>query len=499
MKSDECFVVMPFGVRAIPDGSGKTYDFDKVYRVLIQRAIQESGMAPIRADERVGSALIHIDMFRDLRDRSVVLADLSLDNPNVFYELGIRHVMSSNGTVLICRSGSVLPFDVKLSRVIFYEFDGASLDWDEVERVVKHLKVALQEARKGLPDSPVYALLESVLRERSGAGQELGAPTRPEYTPDAEPLTRYQELLADYWTVGGESPKVLFDLHRGSVFGMRSLAQLVLKTDPLSDLAKRLANHLNDGAQYNLANELYSRLHEAGKLTRGSLLAYASSFSETHSDLSGAERAIALAREALEGIEREYDPGHESAEAVAAYGEAHRRLAGLCQWKWQLSRDPAELDQALSVFADAIRYTQRARDLGATPSPVGFLAQCRFKQLLLLRIRDQNVDRPDTERHRDEILALHPHPNDDPTGISYLGWFQAFAFADIGAGEQAQQKALATFADDAKHRLNPENWEIGRRQYVLLRRFLEQYAPYLHNPTFIGRVSQVLQAGDASR
>ena len=130
-------------------------------------------MKPIRADERVTSAIIHSEMFRDLRDRVVVLADLSLDNPNVFYELGIRHVMSSNGTVLMCRKGSVLPFHVKLSRVIFYEFDGASLDWEEVERVVRSLKVALQEARKGQPDSPVHALLESVLRadERAPVGQ----------------------------------------------------------------------------------------------------------------------------------------------------------------------------------------------------------------------------------------------------------------------------------------------------------------------------------------
>src|SRR4051812_11463327 len=98
METNECFIVMPFGIRPFSDGSGRTYDFDKVYRVVIQRAVREVGMIPIRADERVTSALIHIDMFRDLRDRAVVLADLSLDNPNVFYELGIRHVMSSSGT-----------------------------------------------------------------------------------------------------------------------------------------------------------------------------------------------------------------------------------------------------------------------------------------------------------------------------------------------------------------------------------------------------------------
>src|SRR5262249_23590398 len=118
----KCFVVMPFGVKPIPE-EGCCYDFDKVYRVIIQRPIRQAGMEPIRADERKGSNLIHTDMFKDLRDQAVVLADLSLHNPNVFYELGIRHVMSPTGTVLMCRAGAELPFDVKLSRVIFYQYD----------------------------------------------------------------------------------------------------------------------------------------------------------------------------------------------------------------------------------------------------------------------------------------------------------------------------------------------------------------------------------------
>jgi hypothetical protein len=496
MKSDECFVVMPFGTKLFPDGSGKTYDFDKVYRVVIQRAVRESGMVPIRADERVGSALIHSDMFRDLRDRAVVLADLSLDNPNVFYELGIRHVMSSKGTVLTCRSGSVLPFDVKLSRVIFYEFDGMSLDWEEVERVVKHLKAALQEARKGLPDSPVYALLESVLRERSGTGQEQEAPFRPESAPDAEPLADYQKELADYWAA--RQPQDLFAKHRGSVFGTRALAHLLLKEDPLSDLATEVAKQLNEGAQYKLANQLYSRLYEAGKLRGESLLAYASSYSEARSDSSGADRACAFVNEVLDGIEQEYGPGRDSAQAVGEYAAAYRRLAGLRQWKWQLSRDPADLDQAISAVSDAIQYSQKARDLDALPS-LGFLAQSRLKHLLLLRIRDQNIDRSDTEGHCDAILALKPQPEDDLKGVSYLGWFLAITLADMGSGDQAQRKALTTFADDAKLKLNDAYWEIGRRQYILLRRFLETFGPHLHNPTSVGRISQVLQAGDVTR
>lgn len=142
----ECFVVMPFGKKPLPNGL--TYDFDKVYRVIISRAVREAGMKPLRADETIGSRLIHSDMFKDLRDRPVVLADLSLENPNVFYELGIRHVMSPTGTVLMCRTGTELPFDVRLSRIIFYKFNGEELDWEEVEETVKALKLALQDAQQ---------------------------------------------------------------------------------------------------------------------------------------------------------------------------------------------------------------------------------------------------------------------------------------------------------------------------------------------------------------
>ena len=43
----ECFVVMPYGSKPFPDGSGRRYDFEKVWRVLITRAVREAGMAPV--------------------------------------------------------------------------------------------------------------------------------------------------------------------------------------------------------------------------------------------------------------------------------------------------------------------------------------------------------------------------------------------------------------------------------------------------------------------
>lgn len=498
MTTTECFVIMPYGLKPFPDNSGRSFDFEKVYRVMIQRAVREAGMVAVRSDERLSSAIIHSEMFRDLRDREVVLADLSLDNPNVFYELGVRHVMNAGGTVLICRKGSALPFDVKLSRVIFYDFDGSSLDWEEVERVVKNLKLALNDAATGRADSPVHALLEHVLPQ----SQRYAAPSLPsgaaEDAADAEPAEPFQQLVARGWQDQQADVRALFTQHRGTVFGARAVAYLCLATDPGTETARHLANHLNDAQQYRLANVLYAGLQAAGQLTRGARLAYASSYSEANPDLVGVQRAIEIAEDALAQEERSHGAGSESRDAVVGFSECHRRLAGLQQWRWQLSHDPADLARAIEAFDTAVRSNDKARALGGLKHP-GFLAQARLKLVVLLRTRDGSVDRPDQERHRDAIMALSALPGDDPKGLSYLGWFQALTLADMGVADAAQNKAVTTLSSDSVLKQDPQHWEIGRREYTLIRRFVEQFLPWLRNHSQVGQIAQILQAGGAAR
>jgi hypothetical protein len=155
---------MPFGQKPCKDGSQKQYDCDKVYRVF-QRAIRLAGLQPLRADEQPGG-LIHADMFRELRMAPVVLADLSLENGNVYYEVGIRHALRAGGTVLACREGTELPFDLRHSRVHTYRYDGQSFDFEEVERFTAELCLALQEATRCKVDSPLYALSESAPKKQ---------------------------------------------------------------------------------------------------------------------------------------------------------------------------------------------------------------------------------------------------------------------------------------------------------------------------------------------
>ena len=279
-EREKCFVVMPFGVKPRLDGTDRTYNFDKVYRVIIQRAIMNVGMQPIRADETEGSRVVHADMFKDLRDRPVVLVDLSLLNPNVLYELGIRHVMSPTGTVLMANEETVkkLPFDIALSRTIAYRYDGEYLDWDEVERVIPQLQAAIEEARRGTPDSPVYAFLEQVLSV-SALKKDDPAPEDGK-TPNSD-LDVYQKKFAKMWLESKESINIekLIDEHSNSPFGVRAIGYYGLLANLDKPALTKIAEFLFNYEQYDLSAELYEQCDVEGKLGFNDYLYYGSAYS----------------------------------------------------------------------------------------------------------------------------------------------------------------------------------------------------------------------------
>jgi hypothetical protein len=94
-----CFVLMPFGKKAIP--SGATVDFDAVYHDLIAPAIEAAGMEALRADQEVSGGVIHKPMYERLILCDFAVADLTGANANVFYELGLRHGVRPATTVLL--------------------------------------------------------------------------------------------------------------------------------------------------------------------------------------------------------------------------------------------------------------------------------------------------------------------------------------------------------------------------------------------------------------
>ncbi len=112
------FVVMPFGKKKGSDGS--PYDFNAIYKSLIKPALEEAGFEPFRADEETSSGDILTDMFQELLLADLCLCDLSIDNANVYYELGIRHAFRKRGVVHIQAGRAYMPFDIFNVRTLPY-------------------------------------------------------------------------------------------------------------------------------------------------------------------------------------------------------------------------------------------------------------------------------------------------------------------------------------------------------------------------------------------
>jgi tetratricopeptide (TPR) repeat protein len=155
---DLCFVLMPFGKKT--DAAGRVTNFDSVYQKIIAPAVEAAGLEPIRADDEKIGGTIHKPMFERLMLCHYAVADITGANPNVFYELGIRHALRPRSTVILFVAGTVMPFDIALVRGIPYRTDGAGEPIEvegSIEAIAAQLRVARQDPHD---DSPIFQLVD---------------------------------------------------------------------------------------------------------------------------------------------------------------------------------------------------------------------------------------------------------------------------------------------------------------------------------------------------
>ncbi|HEX6010311.1 MAG TPA: hypothetical protein VFY87_00625, partial [Geminicoccaceae bacterium] len=154
-----CFIAMPFGRK---EAGSKTVDFDRVWRELIAPAIDQAGMQPLRADEEQAGGIIHQLMFDRLLLCEFAVADLTLANANVFYEVGVRHAARPLSTVLLVADEVRLPFDVAMLRTLPYALGPDGGPSDPAGDATK-LATLLRECReKRFRDSPLFQLLDGL-------------------------------------------------------------------------------------------------------------------------------------------------------------------------------------------------------------------------------------------------------------------------------------------------------------------------------------------------
>jgi hypothetical protein len=490
MARATCFVVMPYGKKPVP-GTNDRFDFDKVYRVIMQPAIREAGFEPQRADESASSGLIHSEMFTDLRDQPVVLVDLSLHNPNVFYELGIRHVMAQRGTVLICESSTHLPFDIGLSRVIKYEYDGKAFDYEEAERVKPLLTSALREATKQ-PDSPVHAMLDRVLQEAT-AEVELGLDARVANAESIEVLRQYARVIAGTWPKNSNINR-LRDNHAGSRLGVLALAEFCSGRRPLPKDAERVASLLRFYSQYEQSIHLFRQLDREKQLSSWLYMQFGSSISEEDKSLAGAEKGLKMQIKGLGMATRDYK-AEATDKARWNYAYCLHHVGSMHEWIWRCG-DRTDMEH----LNKAISYLSESSSVAFDPLPtwLNFVLRNHLKLLYLLRARDGRRDRRDDEGHLDTIMRLKAPTNAKSAVQSSVGWYKVVAHVERGNEDAGRREALKQLQRD--QRLASSDKTFNRAQlYYLTRRFMRDNAEYQRYPRLWEPIAQWLKDASTSQ
>ena len=94
--------------------------FNELYSDVIQSVGDELGFVVSRADETYGPGLIIADITRDIAEAKAIVADITPNNANVFFEVGYAYALQKE-TILIAERDTNLPFDLSSFRTLFYE------------------------------------------------------------------------------------------------------------------------------------------------------------------------------------------------------------------------------------------------------------------------------------------------------------------------------------------------------------------------------------------
>lgn len=172
-RSGLCFVIMPFGEP--DDDPALVVRSERVYSQWIRPAVEaaawEGGdlarLEARRADQGLQSGDIMQHLLRDLERADLVIADLSGRNPNVCYELGVRHALGGP-TLLITDEPRSLPFDLRGLRVLRYRYDPEGMLAFRAE--LTGAVAALMASGSGVPSPVQRVLMEHRPSSHAGPG-----------------------------------------------------------------------------------------------------------------------------------------------------------------------------------------------------------------------------------------------------------------------------------------------------------------------------------------
>jgi len=113
---------MPYGKKV--NMANAKIDFDTVYRSFIQPAIEKAGLVASKTNVANSGELLLKNMYARILICRFATADITFDNPNVYYELGISHATRPHTTILLHENSlDKIPLDLSVFSVLNYEYD----------------------------------------------------------------------------------------------------------------------------------------------------------------------------------------------------------------------------------------------------------------------------------------------------------------------------------------------------------------------------------------
>jgi hypothetical protein len=165
-----CFVIIGYGKKnSYANGKLRVLDLDQSYSILIKPVFDALNIDCYRAIDKNLNESIDKIMLQEIKNADIVVADISTLNANVMWELGVRHSLKPQHTIIICEEEqmSTIPFDINHFVVHKYTHSEQGIPYLEVERfrnyLTKLVTAILGNDSLGT-DSPVFTFLEIELR-----------------------------------------------------------------------------------------------------------------------------------------------------------------------------------------------------------------------------------------------------------------------------------------------------------------------------------------------
>lgn len=262
-KNKKLFVAMPFGDNRMGfldhtnvEDLSRPIDFNGLWENVFKPAIpEEYDTTESRADESSRGGTIERIYLEAIAEADVMIADLTFANPNVYYELGMRHVMTRKGAVLVAQESTNLPFDLQNQKVIFYDAFSAT----NTVPFQKKLEAAIRQAEKEDDTSPVYLFLPrlyvKIYEGNESPEEQLARQAR-----------RIEELERQVQAPNLDATSPLWQMRIDQVADtatLQLLARQIAKDDGISlAVLQMLGFKLRHRQQYDTAIEVYNRMLE---------------------------------------------------------------------------------------------------------------------------------------------------------------------------------------------------------------------------------------------